>query len=56
MNFHPRILVHTVHESTKSNPDKIFLGRKLKWPLLVRWDLSPVSTDGIWEANQSFWT
>ena len=28
----------------------------MKCPLLVRWDLSSVSTDGTGEANQSFWT
>ena len=45
-----------VHESTKSTPDKLFLGRELKCPLLVRWDLSSASTDGTGEPNQSFWT
>jgi hypothetical protein len=33
-----------VHESTKSNTDKQFLGRKLKCSLLVWWDLIPEST------------
>jgi len=46
----------TVHESTKSTPDKLFLGRELKCPLSVRWDLSSVSVDGPGEPNQSFWT
>jgi len=45
-----------VHESTMSTPDKLFLGRELKCPLLVRWDLSSASTDGTGEPNQSFWT
>jgi len=45
-----------VHESTKSIPDKLFLGTELKHPLLVRWDLFFVSTDGTGETNQSFWT
>jgi hypothetical protein len=45
-----------VHESTKSTPDKLFLGRELKCPLLVRWDLPSASTDGTGEPNQSFWT
>jgi hypothetical protein len=44
-----------VHESTKSIPDKLFLGRELMCPLLVRWDLSSASTDGTGEPNQSFW-
>jgi hypothetical protein len=29
---------------------------KLKCPLQVRWDLTPESTDGTGEANQSLWT
>jgi len=37
-------------------PGKLFLGTELRCPLSVRWDLSPVSTDGTGEANQSFWT
>jgi hypothetical protein len=45
-----------VHGINKCTPDKLFLGRELKYPLLVRWNLSPVSTNGTWEANQSFWT
>ena len=45
-----------VHESTKATPDKLFLGRELKCPLLVRWDLSPVSECGSGETSQSFWT
>jgi hypothetical protein len=45
-----------VHESTKCTPDKLFLGRELKCPLLVRWDLSSASTDGTGEPNHSFWT
>jgi len=43
-------------ESTKCTSDKLFLGKELKCPLLVWWDLSPASTDGTGEANQSFWT
>jgi len=45
-----------VHESTKSTPDKLFLGRDLKCPLLVLWDLSPVSNHDSGETSQSFWT
>ena len=45
-----------VHESTKATPDKLFLGRELKCPLLVRWDLYPVSDCGSGETSQSFWT
>ena len=42
-----------VHESTKSTPDQLFLGRELKCPLLVRWDLSPVSDHGSGETSHS---
>jgi hypothetical protein len=45
-----------VHESTKSTPDKLFLGRELTCPLLVRWDLSSASADGTGKPNQAFWT
>jgi hypothetical protein len=45
-----------VHESTKCTPDKLFLGRELKCPLSVRWDLSPAGTDGTEEGDHSFWT
>ena len=45
-----------VHEITKATPDKLFLGRELKCPLLVRWALSPVSECGSGETSQSFWT
>jgi hypothetical protein len=31
-----------IHESTQCTPDKLFLGRELKSPLVVRWDLTPV--------------
>jgi hypothetical protein len=46
----------TVHESTNSTPDRLFLRRELKCPLLVRWDLSPVSNHDSGYTNQSFWT
>jgi len=45
-----------VHESTKCTPDKLFLGRELKCPLSVRWDLSSAGTDGTGESEHSFWT
>jgi len=44
-----------VHESTRSTPDVLFLGRELKCPLGVQWDLSPVSDDNNNSTNQ-FWT
>jgi len=37
-------------------PNKLFLGRELRCPLSVRWDLCPEGTDGTGEVNQSFWT
>ena len=45
-----------MHESTKSTPDVLFLGRDLMCPLSVRWDLSPVSEDGSGKPSQSFWS
>jgi hypothetical protein len=45
-----------VHENTKSTLDKLFLGRELKCPLLVLWDLTPVSADSTEVPSQSFWT
>jgi hypothetical protein len=45
-----------VHDSTKCTLDKLFLGGELKCPLLVRWDLSPLSMVGTGDATQSFWT
>ena len=45
-----------VHESTGFTPDKIFLGRELKCPLLTRWNLSSVNNHDSGVANQSFWT
>jgi len=45
-----------VHESTRSTPDKLFLGRELKRPLSVQWDLSPVGEDYPREGSQLFWT
>ena len=45
-----------MHESTRYPPDVLFLGRELKCPLAVRWDLSPDSdVDNICHTNQ-FWT
>jgi len=45
-----------MHESTKSTPDKLFLGRELTSPFLVRWDSTPVSTNGTGGDNPSSWT
>jgi hypothetical protein len=45
-----------VHESTKSTPDRLFLGRELKCPLIARWDLTTVH-DGTEDlTRQRFWT
>lgn len=46
----------TIHESTKCMPDKLFLGREMRSPLEVRWDLSPKNTGNIEDPNQSSWT
>ena len=45
-----------IHESTGTTPDKLFLGRELKGPLYVRWDLSPASEDDSGDQSQLFWT
>jgi hypothetical protein len=45
-----------VHERTKSTPDKLFLGREMKTPLEVRWDLSPENNGNGGDPDQSFWT
>jgi hypothetical protein len=45
-----------VHDGTKCTSDKLFLGRELKCPLFVRWDLYRVSTNGTGDADHSFWT
>jgi hypothetical protein len=44
-----------IHKSTKYTLDKLFLRKEIKPPLLVRWDLTAIATDGIWNDNQSFW-
>jgi hypothetical protein len=41
-----------IHESTQATPDKLFLGRQLRCPLSVAWDLSPDEVDN----KQDFWT
>ena len=44
-----------VHESTQCSPDKLFLGREFKCPLIARWDLSPEKTCANERENQLFW-
>jgi len=44
-----------VHESHKSTPDKLFLGRELKCPLAVRWDLTPASNGSMEQMPSKFW-
>jgi len=44
-----------VHESTQATPDIVFLGREMKCPLGVRWDLSPVNSTGVKGGDPSFW-
>ena len=36
-----------VHERTQSTPDILFLGREMKCPLAVRWDLGPVNSGQV---------
>ena len=45
----------STHESTKCTPDKLFLGREMRSPLDVRWDLSPENVVNSEDTNQ-FWT
>jgi len=45
----------SVHESTCSTPDVLFLGREMRSPLDVRWDLSPNDYDSNVNANNSRW-
>jgi len=44
-----------LHESTKTTPDLLFLGREIKTPLETRWDLSPMDGNAKSVASQSFW-
>jgi len=44
-----------VHESTQATPDIVFLGRELKCPLGVIWDLSPVNSGGVKGIDPRFW-
>ena len=44
-----------VHVSHKSTPDKLFLGRELKCPLAVRWDLTPASNGAMEQMPPKFW-
>jgi len=43
------------HESHKGTPDKLFLGRELKCPLAVRWDLTPESNGAMEHMPPKFW-
>ena len=43
------------HESTKCTPDKLLLGREMRSPLDVRWDLSPENVV-VSQDNNQFWT
>ena len=45
-----------VHETSKFNPDLLFLGRRTKCPLLSRCDLSSIDERGKPMTNHSFWT
>jgi hypothetical protein len=44
-----------VHDSHKSTPDKLFLGRELRDPLQVRWNLTTLNVDGGGDELKSFW-
>jgi hypothetical protein len=44
-----------VHESTQVTPDTLFLGREMKCPLAVRWNLSPVHSGQVKSTDTRFW-
>ena len=44
-----------IHESHKSTPDKLFLGRELKCPLAVRWDLTHANNGPMEQMPPKFW-
>jgi len=44
------------HESIKTTPDLLFLGRKIKCPLVSQWDLATIDKDSKTPTSQSFWT
>jgi hypothetical protein len=43
------------HESTRATPDALFLGRELRCPLSVRWDLTPVYSGQAGRVDRDFW-
>jgi len=43
------------HESHKGTPDKLFLGKELKCPLAVQWDLTPESNGAMEQMPPKFW-
>ena len=43
------------HESTQATPDTLFLGREMRCPLAVRWDLSPIYSGRVKNTGRSFW-
>jgi hypothetical protein len=49
------VLNSAIHESTNCTPDKLFLGREIKSPLVDRWDLTHLATDGTVSDSKSFW-
>jgi hypothetical protein len=45
-----------IYDSTKCTPDKLFSGRELKSPIVVRWDLTSLNNKSTGEGDHSFWT
>ena len=45
-----------IHESVKTTPDVLFLGREIKCPLVTKWDLSSANCDNNTPRGQSFWS
>ena len=44
------------HESNKCTTDRLFLGREMKSPLDIRWNLPLEKVGNNGHSNQSFWT
>jgi len=43
------------HESTRATHDALFLGRELRCPLGVRWELAPVYSGQTGRVDREFW-
>jgi hypothetical protein len=44
-----------IHKTTRCTTDKLFLGRELNCPLIIRWDLSSQNINGTESEIRAFW-